>query len=52
MTYWKMETYPSANQAQVQWALLHHDNMSYWEIETYQGQIDSLLIEYKSTEPY
>ena len=30
-----------ANQAQVYRALLDQDNMSYWEIETYPGQIDT-----------
>ena len=45
----KIETYHPANQAQVYRALLHHDNISYWEIETNPGQIDPLLIEHKST---
>ena len=30
-----------ANQAQIYRALLDQDNMSYWEIETYPGQIDT-----------
>ena len=37
---------PPVNQAQVHRALLHHENMRYWEIETYQGQIDLMPIEH------
>ena len=40
MTYWEIETYPPANQAQVYRALLHHDNMRFGEIETYPRQTD------------
>ena len=35
-----------ANQAQVYRALLHHETMSYWEIDTYQLQIDLMPIEH------
>ena len=31
---------PPANQAQVYRDPLHHDSMSYWEIDTYPGQMD------------
>ena len=42
---------PPANQAQVYRSLLHHDNMSYWEIKKYPGQTDPPQIKHRFTEP-
>ena len=42
---------PPVNQAQVHRALLHHENMRYWEIETYQLQIDLMPIEHNLQSP-